>query len=63
MNDKVRILVVDDEDVVRRCYVRTLASERCVVETASNGFEALHGCKISASMSCCSTCACPAWVA
>lgn len=42
MNDKVRILVVDDEDVVRRCYVRTLASERCVVETASNGFEALQ---------------------
>jgi DNA-binding NtrC family response regulator len=42
MSDKVRILVVDDEDVVRRSYVRTLASERCVVETAIDGEQALQ---------------------
>lgn len=42
MSDKVRILVVDDEEVVRRGYVRTLASERCLVEAASDGAEALQ---------------------
>lgn len=42
MSDKVRILVVDDEDVVRRSYVRTLASDRCLVETASDGATALE---------------------
>lgn len=42
MSDKVRILVVDDEDVVRRSFVRTLASERCTVEVATDGEQALQ---------------------
>ena len=42
MCDNVRILVVDDEDVVRRSYVRTLATDHCQVETAADGFEALE---------------------
>jgi DNA-binding NtrC family response regulator len=41
MNPKTQILVVDDEEVVRRSYVRTLAGERCNVEVAWNGMDAL----------------------
>jgi hypothetical protein len=32
MNDKAKILVVDDEEVVRLSYFRTLSGERCKVE-------------------------------
>jgi len=42
MSDKVKILIVDDESVVRQAFVRILSSERCVVDTASNGADALR---------------------
>jgi len=42
MNDKTRILVVDDDEVVRRSYVRSLQSLACNVDAASNGAEALQ---------------------
>lgn len=42
MNAKTKILVVDDEDVVRRGYVRTLASEDCSVEAVWDGSNALQ---------------------
>jgi DNA-binding NtrC family response regulator len=42
MCDKTRILVVDDEQVVRLGLVRTLASEHCSVETVVNGDAALN---------------------
>jgi DNA-binding NtrC family response regulator len=41
MNAKAKVLVVDDEEVVRRAYVRTLSSESCKVEEAWDGREAL----------------------
>lgn len=41
MNANATVLVVDDEEVVRRSYQRVLASERCRVETARDGGEAL----------------------
>lgn len=36
------VLVVDDEEVVRLCYKRSLAGARCDVEAVSNGKEALR---------------------
>jgi DNA-binding NtrC family response regulator len=42
MSEKSRILVVDDEQVVRLCLHRTLASEDCKVETVVNGKAALE---------------------
>ena len=42
MSEKTTILVVDDEEVVRRSYVRALAGAHCSVETAWNGEEALR---------------------
>jgi len=41
MNANATVLVVDDEEVVRRSYQRVLASDRCRVETAGDGDEAL----------------------
>ena len=41
MKTKTRILVVDDEEVVRRAHLRTLASERCAVHAVRSGAEAL----------------------
>lgn len=41
MNAKAKVLVVDDEEVVRRAYIRTLSGESCSVEEAWNGSEAL----------------------
>ena len=41
MNMKAKILVVDDEEVVQRSYVRTLSGQHCNVEVAWNGNEAL----------------------
>ncbi len=42
MNDKRKILIVDDDEVVRRSYRRSLESLSCNVEAASNGEEALQ---------------------
>ena len=42
MNQKTKILVVDDEEVVRRSYFRALAGERCNVETVRSGSDALR---------------------
>jgi DNA-binding NtrC family response regulator len=39
---KAKILVVDDEEVVRRSYLRSLSSEHCSVELAKNGLDALE---------------------
>lgn len=42
MMQQAKILVVDDEEVVRRSYVRSLAGEHCNVEMASSGQDALQ---------------------
>lgn len=42
MIDKATILVVDDEEVVRRSYVRALAKEHCSVAAVWNGDDALQ---------------------
>lgn len=39
---KAKILVVDDEEVVRRSYIRILASESCSVEAVWDGKNALQ---------------------
>ena len=41
MTDKTRILVVDDEEVIRLCLSRTLSGERCNVDVVTNGSDAL----------------------
>ena len=41
MMNKANILIVDDEEIVRLSYARSLASEHCKVETVSNGQDAL----------------------
>lgn len=42
MDNKTKILVVDDEEVVRLSHIRTLASMHCNVEVVWNGAEALQ---------------------
>jgi DNA-binding NtrC family response regulator len=42
MDDKTKILVVDDEEVVRLSHIRTLASIHCNVEVVRDGNEALQ---------------------
>lgn len=42
MTDKTRILVVDDDEVVRWSYLRSLQSISCNVAAASDGEEALQ---------------------
>lgn len=42
MDEKTRILVVDDEEVVRLSHIRTLASMHCDVEVVPDGSEALR---------------------
>lgn len=42
MNEKTRILIVDDEEIVRRCLVRTLAGEHSNVQVVANGKDALQ---------------------
>ena len=42
MNDKASILIVDDEEVVRRSHLRSLAVTGCHTEAASDGEEALQ---------------------
>jgi DNA-binding NtrC family response regulator len=42
MDEKTKILVVDDEEVVRLSHIRTLASVHCNVEVVRDGNEALR---------------------
>jgi CheY-like chemotaxis protein len=42
MNAKNRILVIDDEEVVRRSFTRALDDEHCSVEQAGNGAAGLQ---------------------
>jgi len=42
MNQATKILVVDDEEVVRLSYLRALAGESCEVEWVRNGSDALQ---------------------
>ena len=42
MSEKTKVLVVDDEEIVRRSYTRTLADDDCKVEVAWNGMQALQ---------------------
>lgn len=42
MEDKTKILIVDDEEVVRLSHIRTLASIHCDVEVVRDGEEALR---------------------
>lgn len=41
MDEKTKILVVDDEEVVRLSHIRTLASAHCDVEVVKSGNDAL----------------------
>ena len=41
MTEKTKILVVDDEEIVRLSHVRTLSGEHCKVDVVSNGTDAL----------------------
>lgn len=41
MNAKAKVLVVDDEDMVRACYLRILAGRQCQVREVNNGMDAL----------------------
>lgn len=42
MSEKTKVLVIDDEEIIRRCYARTLASDHCNVEVALDGHQALQ---------------------
>jgi DNA-binding NtrC family response regulator len=42
MSEKTKVLIVDDQEVVRLSYLRSLASEHCKVDVAANGDEALQ---------------------
>jgi len=42
MNTKPRILVVDDEEIVRLSHMRVLAGAHCEVEAVINGVEAVR---------------------
>ena len=42
MDEKTKILVVDDEEVVRLSHIRTLANIHCSVEVVKDGVEALR---------------------
>jgi DNA-binding NtrC family response regulator len=42
MDEKTKILVVDDEEVVRLSHIRTLASIHCDVEVVRDGKDALR---------------------
>src|SRR5210317_16395 len=42
MNDKASILIVDDEEVVRRSHLRSLADTGCHTEAAEDGHKALQ---------------------
>lgn len=42
MNDKASILIVDDEEVVRRSHLRSLADTGCETGTAEDGQQAIR---------------------
>ncbi|WP_296444447.1 response regulator [Rhodoferax sp. UBA5149] len=42
MNGKMKILIVDDEEVVRASHLRLLSGHCCYVEAALNGADALR---------------------
>lgn len=42
MTDTTKILVVDDEEIVRRSYARALAGENCKVDAVAGGQDALQ---------------------
>lgn len=42
MNANTKVLIVDDEEVVRRAHLRTLAAAQCQAHAVWNGEEALH---------------------
>ena len=42
MNDKASILIVDDEEIVRRSHLRSLADTGCHTEAAENGHKAIR---------------------
>jgi two-component system response regulator HydG len=42
MKDKTSILIVDDEEIVRRSHLRSLAGTGCHAQAAEDGFEALR---------------------
>ena len=42
MNNTASVLIVDDEEVVRRSHLRSLASAGCRAEAAENGAQALQ---------------------
>lgn len=42
MIEKTKILVIDDEEVVRLSYLRTLSEEHCSVEVVRDGKDALQ---------------------
>lgn len=42
MSNRVKILIVDDESVVRQSFERILSSERCEVAAVASGAEALQ---------------------
>jgi len=42
MTTSAKVLVVDDDETVRRSYLRSLQTVRCDVETATNGEDALR---------------------
>lgn len=42
MNDRASILIVDDEEIVRRSHLRSLESTGCHAQVAEDGSEALR---------------------
>ncbi len=42
MNATTRILIVDDEEIVRRCHLRVLSSEHCEAQAVHGGLQALE---------------------
>lgn len=42
MAEKTKILVIDDEEVIRRIYAKALASEHCKVDAVAGGKDALQ---------------------
>lgn len=42
MNDKASILIVDDEEIVRRSHLRSLADSGCYTEAAEDGNKAIR---------------------
>ena len=42
MSNRVKILIVDDESVIRQAFERILSSERCDVVAVASGTEALE---------------------